>query len=90
MSIYESWGVLCRSNVSNARQPMDLQGVSTFVKYGSEVLMGFTSKKVCDLAAKAGRPVESMPSKTIALTKVVNELKMMVCGKSIFVQIIYC
>lgn len=48
------------------------------MKYGSEVLMGFMSKKVCDLAAKAGRPVESLPSKTIASTKAVNELKMMI------------
>lgn len=57
---------------------MDLQGLSTLVKYGSEILMGYVPKRVSDLATKAGKPVEEMPSKLIAAAKVANELKQLV------------
>ena len=66
------------SNPSGARQPMDLQSLSTLVKYGSEVLLGYLPKKTSDLATRAAKPVREMPNRTIAAEKVVNELQMMV------------
>ena len=57
---------------------MDLQSLSTLVKYGSEVLLGYLPKKTSDLAVRAAKPVREMPNRTIAAEKIVNELQMMV------------
>ena len=54
---------------------MDLQGIGTLVKYGSEVVFGYIPKKVVDLAAKTGQPVESMPLKVLTSSKVATELR---------------
>jgi hypothetical protein len=59
-------------------QPMDLPGLSTFVKYASEVLVGFVPRKLSDLAGKAGKALGDMPTKTIALPRVSNEMKQMI------------
>ena len=74
--------ILCSNAGAGAsRQPMDLQSLSTFAKYGSETLAGFVSKKLADLAAKAGKPIEEMPLKVMTAPKVANELKQMVHQK---------
>ena len=54
---------------------VDIQGLSTFVKYGSEILMGFMPRKLCDLAVKANKSLSEMPIKLIASPKYSNELK---------------
>jgi hypothetical protein len=38
---------------------LDLLGLGTLVKYGSEILCGFAPKKLMELTAKAGKPIAS-------------------------------
>ena len=63
------------SNNNKGTGLVDLQGLSTFVKYGSEVLMGFPSRKVLDLAKKIGRPSQELPIKLLASSKNASEMK---------------
>ena len=48
------------------RTQMDIHGLATFAKYGSEILMGFPSRKIIDLAQKAEKPLAEMPIRVIA------------------------
>lgn len=61
---------------SNRPPPLDLLGLGTLVKYGSEVLFGYQSRKVVDLASRLNKPLPSMPSKQSSSAKVKDEL----CG----------
>jgi hypothetical protein len=54
---------------------VDLQGIGTLVKYGSETVFGYKSRKLLDLAAKAGVKVESLPVKVLTGTKVQEDLR---------------
>lgn len=61
-----------------AKTVMDIQSLSTFVKYGSEVLMGFIPRKYIDLAAKAEKPIEDIPLKILASARVTEEMKLLI------------
>jgi uncharacterized membrane protein YheB (UPF0754 family) len=54
---------------------VDLLGLGTLVKYGSETLFGYVPKKVSDLAAKLGKKVSDMPLKVLTSDKVQEELR---------------
>jgi hypothetical protein len=54
---------------------VDLQGIGTLVKYGSETVFGYKSRKLLDLAAKAGKKVESLPVKVLTSAKVQEDLR---------------
>lgn len=56
---------------------VDLQGLGTMVKYGSEALFAYVPRKMAELASKTGRTTESMPVKAIVLPKVAAELRAM-------------
>lgn len=45
---------------------MDIHGLATFAKYGSEILMGFPSRRILELAQKAEKPLSEMPVRVIA------------------------
>lgn len=61
---------------SNKPPPLDLLGLGTLVKYGSEVLFGYQPRKIVDLASRLNKPLPSMPSKQSSSAKVKDEL----CG----------
>lgn len=54
---------------------IDLQGLSTFVKYGSEILFGFIPRKLLDLAKKVGKPANELPVKILASAKNSTEMR---------------
>lgn len=56
---------------------VDLQGIGTMVKYGSEVVFAYLPRKLAELAAKTGKAAESMPVKAIVQPKVAAELRAM-------------
>lgn len=67
---------LCSAQMNAQGKPIvDLQGVSTLVKYGSELLFGFLPKQAAELAAKAEKRLEDFPSKLLANTKVQTILR---------------
>lgn len=74
MTFYFSLQVIYFCCCSTQGQPIDLQGLGTFVKYGSEVLIGITPRKLTDLALKSGITVSELPTKTIASAKVGKDL----------------
>lgn len=51
------------NSAAGQKQTMDLQSLGTFVKYGSELLMGYVPRKIADLAANAEQSVKDMPVK---------------------------
>jgi hypothetical protein len=55
--------------------PVDLLGLSTFVKYAGECLMGYAPGKMQQLARQAGKPASEMPVKLMAPPRVVAELR---------------
>lgn len=42
---------------ASSKQPMDLLGLATFVKYGAESLLGFASRRMHQLARQASKPI---------------------------------
>ena len=46
---------------SSGKQPIDLLGLATFVKYGSEGLLGFASRRMHQLARQAQLPLSELP-----------------------------
>ena len=46
---------------SSGKQPIDLLGLATFVKYGSEGLRGFASRRMHQLARQAQLPLSELP-----------------------------
>lgn len=59
----------------NRASKLDLQGLGTLVKYGSETVFGYVPRKLLDLAVKVGRSPESLPVKTIVNGKTAAELR---------------
>eukprot|EP00601_Ochromonadales_sp_CCMP2298_P029516 CAMPEP_0173333230 /NCGR_PEP_ID=MMETSP1144-20121109/4763_1 /TAXON_ID=483371 /ORGANISM="non described non described, Strain CCMP2298" /LENGTH=1288 /DNA_ID=CAMNT_0014278143 /DNA_START=84 /DNA_END=3950 /DNA_ORIENTATION=+ len=60
------------------QKSVDLQGLGTFVKYGSEALMGFVPRRVSEVALKAGKPVEEMPLKLLCSAATATEARELV------------
>lgn len=54
---------------------LDLQGLGTLVKYGSETVFGYVPRKLLDIAAKTGRSPDSLPVKSIVNGKTASELR---------------
>jgi hypothetical protein len=62
----------------NAKAVADLQGLTIFVKCGSETLLGYLPKKVIDMGNKAGRRVEDLPVKLLVSMKNITEMRTLV------------
>jgi regulator of nonsense transcripts 2 len=58
--------------------PMDLLGLGTFVKYASELLLGYVPRRVMSLARVAMKSSDAIPTKQLASARVSNELRAMV------------
>jgi hypothetical protein len=56
---------------------MDLQGLSTFVKYGYECLFGYLPRKVVETVTRGGRVMSDIPVKLFVSVKVSGDLKML-------------
>jgi hypothetical protein len=54
---------------------MDLQGLSTFVKYGSDVIMGYPSRKLVEMAAKVETPLSEVPVFVLTTPKICKEIQ---------------
>lgn len=63
---------------SKHNTPPDYLGLSTYLKYGTELLFGFPSKKMEELSLKSGIPIDELPSMKITSSKVSDELRSMV------------
>lgn len=66
------------SNKVSTKGNLDILSLSTFVKYGNEILLGLLSRKYIDLAVKAHKPLSEMPIKLLASLKNANEMKMLI------------
>ncbi len=62
----------------NAKATADLQGLTVFVKCGSETLLGFLPKKVIDMGNKAGKRVEELPVKLLVSGKNATEMRVLI------------
>ena len=60
---------------NSAKNQIDLLGLGTFAKYGSEILLGFIPRQVLSIARIAGKTCEDMPNKLLASTKSNLEMK---------------
>eukprot|EP01038_Epipyxis_sp_PR26KG_P009687 gene9687-13040_t len=58
-----------------SKQSMDLQGLGTFVKYASEVLIGYIPRKLIDMAAKAEKSEKDIPTKQLSSPQTSSEMK---------------
>jgi regulator of nonsense transcripts 2 len=82
--------LLGKSNKHNA--PADYLGLSTYLKYGTELLFGFPSKKMIELSVRSGVSIEELPYVKITSGRVSNELRTMVdvaCEEVIFILYLY-
>lgn len=68
--------VINRAQMNAAGRPIvDLQGFSMLVKFGAESLFGFLPKQAKEIAAKAEKTVDDIPSKLLANPKAQGILK---------------
>ena len=56
----------------SGKQPIDLLGLATFVKYGSEALLGFASRRMHQLARQAQLPLSELPGQHTLSTQSIN------------------
>ena len=54
---------------------VDLQGIGTLVKYGSETIFGYMPKKMSELSSKLGKTASDMPIKALCSVKVQEDLR---------------
>lgn len=66
-----------RNNAANAKPTADLQGLTVFVKYGSEYLLGYVPKKIQEIANKAEKSMEELPVKLLASSKHAADMRML-------------
>ncbi len=53
-----------------------MQGISTFVKYGSEILCGYPPKKATDIFSRYGKPVPAdLPLKVLTNPKIMRDFQ---------------
>ena len=75
--------LMTSSGPQSKQGQMDLQGLSTFAKYGGEVVLGFAPRKLLDLAAKAGIEADQdqrdlLPLRTIAPPELSKDLQQLI------------
>ena len=59
-------------------QPIDLAGLTSFIKFGAEILFGYTNKKLRSLCAEAGKDIADCPLRQLTTTSMRNELRIIV------------
>lgn len=80
--IYFSIGVRRKqtqaTNTTGKALAIDMLSLGTFVKYGCEILLGFTPRKLLSLAQAAGTPVSDVPVKLLIPTALSEEMRNLV------------
>ena len=71
--------ITCKSKGSpSPNQAVDLVGLTSFVKYGTESVFGYTPKRIISLCQEAHRDISDFPLSSFTSPSVRNELKMII------------